>query len=107
MGFWWKFKQKEDYTVYCQLEEKKFCFKVNVEDKGMRTSLRNSLLDKLIVTSLKSKINIIKPKRFGNGRYMTIAILEENYWKINKEEIVDIAQTIKNIKRIDFLLDLI
>lgn len=95
------------YPVYLQTEEYKLCFKISTDPKEpvvmpenvTRSGIRNKL-SKLIIKSAKEKgINSIKrPPRFGNGKYMTVAIVECENWLGNKEEVINKGQVLSNLK---------
>lgn len=57
-----------------QLEEGRLCFKIHVADKDRRKELRDKWSKGLIERSHNYSFNVEKP-RFGNGRYMTVAVV--------------------------------
>jgi len=118
-GFWnavlnWNYW--DIYPVYLQTEEYKLCFKISADpeevempDNVTRGEIRNEISD-LILSSAKDKgLNIIRrPDRFGSGKYMTVAVVDNENWlgdreeKINKEKVAERLLNYKN-----FLLDTI
>ena len=59
-----------------QLEEGRLCFKIHVADKDRRKELRDKWSKALIERSHNYSFNVEKP-RFGNGRYMTVAVVRD------------------------------
>ncbi len=105
MGFWWFRVEIEYGKVYLQIEENRFCFKVSVKEKNKRSEIRNKIHNTIIGISKKLNIDVIKPSKFGNGHYMTVAILKDEYRITNSENIIDMEKTIENIKTISKILD--
>jgi len=106
-GFWnavlnWDYW--DIYPVYLQTEEYKLCFKISTDpeepvvmpENVTRSGIRNKL-SRLILKSAKEKgfSTIRRPDRFGNGKYMTVAIVDAENWlgdkeeKINKERVAE------------------
>jgi PD-(D/E)XK nuclease superfamily len=100
-GFWnavlnWNYW--DIYPAYLQIEEFKLCFKVSTdpeEDIEMpenvsRSEIRNKLSDIILNYALQNGITTIKrPAKFGNGNYMTIAVVDSENWLGSKDEKVD------------------
>lgn len=101
-GFWyccfswldWKYNS----TVYIQLEQDKarLCFKVKIDEDNKAHSgskVRNELY-KIIISEAKKHnyLEIKKPNKFGSGKYMTFAIIEQPHWfgdiRLNKEDVL-------------------
>lgn len=106
-GFWnavlnWDYW--DIYPVYLQTEEYKLCFKISTDpeepvvmpENVTRSEIRN-ILSRLILNSAKEKgfSTIRRPDQFGNGKYMTVAIVDVENWlgdreeKINKEQVAE------------------
>lgn len=119
-GFWnavlnWDYW--DIYPVYIQTEEYKLCFKISTDpdepvvmpENETRGSIRNKL-SSIILNAAKEKgiSTIRRPNRFGNGKYMTVAVVDAENWlgdrneKINKEKVVERLLSYKN-----FLLETI
>ena len=119
-GFWnavlnWNYW--DIYPVYIQTEEYKLCFKISTDpdepvvmpENETRGSIRNKL-SRLILNSAKEKgiSTIRRPNRFGNGKYMSVAVVDAENWlgdkneKINKKKVVERLLSYKN-----FLLETI
>lgn len=103
-GFWWYWYGNRYCEQYLQLEENKLCFKIKVSNKNHRYSLRNKWCDKIIATSQKFNVSIIKPARFGSGNFMTVAIFENDYRVFNNDKL-NLSKTLRNIKIAMKILD--
>lgn len=93
------------YPAYLQTEQYKLCFKistdpleVNLPKNTNRGQVRNSLSD-LILQSAKEKniSTILRPVRFGNGKYMTVAVVESKNWLGNEDKKVNKEKVLKNL----------
>lgn len=105
LGFWWHQVFDGKCIQYLQLEEDKLCFKIDVEKHEERAELRNFWYDKIKEKSQNFGLTIKRPKRFGNGQYMTVAILDQEYRVVNCNQILDIEETIKILNESAKLLD--
>ncbi|MDO4230333.1 MAG: PD-(D/E)XK nuclease family protein, partial [Capnocytophaga sp.] len=76
-------KKWNGYTIYPQLEQDKFCFKIEVGKKEEQSKVRNEFyryfMNKLKESNDES-LKIKKPQRFGTGTYMTVALVEKQDW---------------------------
>ena len=115
-GFWnlvlnWDYW--DIYPVYLQIEEGKMCFKVSTHpddavvlpEGETRSNIRNKL-SHLIIDSSKTHgyLEISRPGRFGNGRYMTLAIIDSKNWLANDDELIDKENVLAKITLyLDFL----
>ena len=114
-GFWnailnWEYWG--DYPVYIQLEEGKLCFKLSTDpddidlpDNFDRTNTRNELYNLIIEKATALGLNEIrKPDRFGNGKYMTVAIVDKENWLANEKGFVNAQKVVENLtKYLNFL----
>jgi hypothetical protein len=109
-GFWnailnWEYW--DIYPVYIQIEQGKLCFKISTDpdevempENMLRGDVRNKLHN-LILSKAKelSLPNIRRPDRFGNGKSMTVAIVDKENWlgadnsKIKKETVINLLTT--------------
>jgi hypothetical protein len=104
------------YPAYLQTEQYKLCFKLSTDPKELnlpentsRKNVRDSL-SHLILNSAKEKniTTIKRPARFGNGKYMTVAIVEPKDWLGNKDEKVNKEKVLENLNFYkNFLLEII
>ena len=118
-GFWnasLNWDSWDIYPTYIQLEEGKLCFKISTDSADVklpenvsRSEIRNKLHNLIIKKAKEQGLNDIKkPTRFGNGKYMTAAIVERHTWlgvKDSKIEIEKVVENLKNYRR--FLRDII
>lgn len=74
-----------------QLEEGRLCFKIHVADKDRRKELRDKWSQALIEQSHDYSFNVEK-SRFGNGRYMTVAVVRD-YRMADVKGRIDISGT--------------
>lgn len=99
MGFWWSNKSRLGCNHYLQLEEKKFCIKISVDEKSKYSYFRSKSYRYYNIkqTQEEFNINLLKPKKFGAGKHMTI--LQGNYIEIDILGFIKIDDTIKNLRR--------
>lgn len=109
-GFWnallsWTTLGK--YPTYLQLEERKLCFKISThiadlaepmtENRGV---VRNNISHVILEKAKEIGYNEIKkPSRFGDGVWMTVAVVESEYWLGNPDELVDITKVVENLNK--------
>ena len=103
-GFWWNFKGDDNCKVYLQLENQKMCFKIWVKNLSDRVFLRAKWHQLIINRSNEFGLNLIKPKRFGNGTFMTVCELNDDF-RITKNGIIDFNATLKIIKKAEKLIE--
>lgn len=107
-GFWnavlnWDYLGQ--YPIYIQLEEGKLCFKVSTDPDEVdlpenltRTDIRNQVHSLLINNAKEFGLqHIRRPDRFGNGNYMTVAIVDRQNWLGADMEIIDKETIIKKL----------
>jgi hypothetical protein len=105
LGIWWHFLEWEDYYIYLQIEQGNLCFKIG-EVYEERRKIRNEWHDILMKkTHKQNKNEIIKPNRFGNGTYMTVAIVERKHWLGNDNEIIQKEKVIEKLKEYERFLN--
>ena len=105
MGFWWYSVAIGQYEIKMQIEQGKFCFKVTVEEKSKRREIRNKMYHEIMKISKELKIDVIKPTRFGNGLYMTVAILNSDFRITDENSIINLEKTVRNIRNIEQILN--
>lgn len=93
------------YPAYLQLEQGKLCFKISTDPNEVdmsedltRAEIRNQLHD-LISTKAKEFgfQHIRRPDRFGNGNYMTVAIVDRENWLGADNDLLDKETVIKSL----------
>lgn len=110
LGFWWGFEGTEECKQYMQIESKynkytqqyesRLCVKIKVQNKEKRKQYRKECFTSLLQKNTKFK----KPDRFGNGTYMTIGILNDDFRIINDCGVLDIEETVKNLKNLQSII---
>lgn len=102
MAFNWCWHQYQDCRMYVQLEEKSLCVKIRVENKEQRKTLRTFWSNQIIKNTKKRSIKMNKPKRFGNGNYMTVCVLD-NYRVFDGEKL-EFAKTLAVLQQIESMM---
>ena len=116
-GFWnallsWTYLGK--YPTYLQLEERKLCFKISTHiddlDEPMsenRGAVRNNISQVILEKAKEIGYDEIKkPSRFGDGVWMTVAVVESEYWLGKQNDFVDITKVVEILtKYLTFMKD--
>ncbi len=102
LGFWFSWHQ----NAYLQLEQEKFCFKIEVDDREQQSSERQQWHEAILSAGTAAGFNLRKPDRFGLGSYMTVCVLNEEYRK-TKDGVLDFEATIELIGRISAMLKMV
>lgn len=102
LGLWWNFISNDEINMYLQFEESKLCIKIEYDGDEDRASIRWKYYSKLMDCAKQANINVVKPVRFGNGTYMTIAI-------VPKEEIfgtnpINMSLLVEKLKKLEKLI---
>ena len=105
LGFWWHFKVTEEFQLYLQIEQEKFCFKIWVDDPEQRRYLREYWYHQVVSRCLAHGLKARRPNRFGNGEYMTVAILDQEYRVIGDNGFIDMSGTLKIIHSAQRVMD--
>lgn len=104
-ALWWNEQEDNNCKQYLQLEEGRLCFKIHVADKDRRKVLRDKWSKALIEQSHEYSFNVEKP-RFGNGRYMTVAVVRD-YRVGDGKGRIDIPGTIGVLGEVEKFLKMI
>lgn len=105
LGFWWGTRDAGNCDVYLQLEQKRFCFKISVDEPELRSKLRNDWYRRIAENCPNHGITARRPDRFGNGQYMTVAIFKDEYRATKADGTLDMEGTIQNLKSAEMVLD--
>ena len=111
LGFFWCFYNWKGYEVKLQIEQGKLCqgklcFKIGSVKKENRKQVTNEWYNIVNQKSLeKGKKEIKRPKRFGSGFYITVAIVEREDWLGNDNEIINKDKVIDKLKEYEHFLD--
>lgn len=92
-------------NVYLQIEQEKLCFKVEVGDKERRSERRWYWHERVVEAGKASSLTITKPPRFGNGWYMTVAILDGDWRQAGTDGKLDLAATLAVLRQAEEVLD--
>jgi len=119
-GFWnalLNWHQWTEFPLYMQIEQGNLCFKMSThpedinieEDEFDRSEIRNKLSNIIINSAGQKGLNeIVKPSRFGHGKYMTVAIVNKQKWLGADNSFVDKNEVVNNLAKYEkFLLDTI
>ena len=103
LRFTWGWQHDDQYQcgVYLQLEETKFCFKIGDVEQQVRHSAR-AKWNQLFETQMpQHDFHVDRPARFGNGTYMTVAVLRGDYRLVGPNGLLDLPNTLNRINHID------
>lgn len=117
-GVWYALFEWEywkGYPVYLQVEQGKLCFKivtdpnqVKMPENTTKAEIRNQFYHLIMEKSRNKGLNIRKPDRFGNGNYMTAAIVDRKNWFGADEEKLEKDKVVKELSNyLTFFLDAI
>ena len=115
-GFWnalLNWHQWGDFPLYMQIEQGNLCFKLSThpEDTGFEgsidhTAIRNECYHSLIAHAQKAGLSEIKkPRRFGKGKYMTVAMIEQDDWLGSQHQAVQIENAIAKLSKYESFLE--
>lgn len=114
-GFWWCRDSFEEYPIYLQLEHEqkqeqeqeiskgKLCVKVKVENEQDQKVMRKKVSEMVLKRANLLSLNMTKPKRFAKGKYMTVAILNEEYRQSNNG-VLNLNDTVALLKKAEGLI---
>ena len=103
LGFWWQFQENEECAQYLQLEKDKFCFKIRVKNEAQQKSLRKKWHKIFKEKAQDFELRLVKPKRFRNGKHMTVCVYDGDYRK-TIDGILDMSATIAQFRKAENLL---
>ena len=106
MGFWWHSFSSNGCRQYLQLEEKKLCFKIAVDEESNQKPLREKWHERVIDASRGESLQVEKPNRFGKGEHMTVAVFPKDYRATDKEGLIDIEKTLSRLRQAENVLSL-
>ena len=89
----------EGGCLYMQIEQGYLCFKVgDVYDSRRDVRTR---FHRLLMSSADSDMGLERPKRFGCGAHMTVAVIPQNKWLGPDDQLVDIEAVLKRLDRFE------
>ena len=95
------------YPAYLQIEQGKLCFKISTDpsepvvmpENTTRSEVRNKLCNLILKKSREFGFeHISRPSRFGNGNYMTVAVVKRENWLGADDAILDKETLVKILK---------
>jgi hypothetical protein len=97
LGYWWHFRTLGDFDAYLQLEQKALCWKIGPSNGGDDpTAAHRNAWHGHIMGFSEGKLR--KPRRFGSGATMTVAVHKDEYRVVNSSGAVDLAATAAALK---------
>jgi hypothetical protein len=105
-GYWWYFTYLPElsYMPYLQLEQNCLTFKIIVDNENERRSAREEAYNRVTQTAQKLGLDVNRPERMGNGKFMTIARMKDDY-RVSTSEVLDLDATLANLKRAQEVLN--
>ncbi|WP_178863498.1 PD-(D/E)XK nuclease family protein [Thiomicrorhabdus cannonii] len=111
-GFWWaERKTDEPCPIKLQVEGTaakkqqpsigKLCFKIKAIEDTLRKKLRSQWRHELERKFENSGFSVVKPQRFGNGKFMTAAILQDDFRVAKPDGTLDFDATVASLKKIE------
>ena len=89
--------------MYLQFEQGKLCFKISYEGEEDRSEVRYRNYSKLMALAKDRYPEIHRPDRFGNGMYMTIAVVDEV--DLFGDDLIDFKTLITKLKKYEALIN--
>jgi hypothetical protein len=95
------------YPLYLQTEQYKLCFKISTDPDELempegisRSQIRNEISQFILDNADEYGYSEIeRPYPFGSGKYMTVAVVNGNYWLGDIEKTIDKEIVIKNLSK--------
>ena len=97
-GFWWGWQGIQDGDLYLQLEEDSLVVKVQVMNGDLRSKVRNMWSERVLESM--SEHGFVRPKRFGHGRFMTVAQLSGDYRASGSDGLLNLDATANLLKEV-------
>ena len=106
LGFWrYYYDEASGDAVYWQAEWGKLCFKIDVENHEKWRERRWHWHERIVDAGESAGMPIVKPARFGSGKTMTVAVLEEDDWRQpDGEGRLDLKKTVEVLKKAERVL---
>lgn len=105
MGFYWCWRVIPAGRLYLQLEEQDLCVKIEVGDKAKRGQVRNIWSWKVTEAAKARGLPLRRPKRFGNGQWMTVAVWDGEYREVGEDDRIDLDATVARLRGVMALMD--
>lgn len=106
MGFWWHFLPYQGYEVYWQIEkEGKLCLKIGSVAENRKEKRNQWTILVLKQAKESGHKEIQRPQHPGNGRSMTVAVVERRDWLGADNETVDAKAVVEHLEGYARFLD--
>lgn len=86
---------------FVQLEETRLCFKIRVDDPEHYARLRWEWHQAFVQAGQRHGLPLVKPKRFGYGETMTVAILDGDYRASSRDGSIDFDATLERLRLVE------
>lgn len=105
-GYWWYFGPEGNGTArpYLQLEETKLCVKIHVPEPDRRAALRGQWHERVMRAAQDHGLPLGRPARFGNGQWMTVAVLDD-YRGAGPDGRLDLDATVRVLRQAEAVVD--
>ena len=105
LAAWWHYHEWMGEKVYLQIEEGKLCFKIETRERSNRSQVRDEWRERLFAVKAPKSLQLIRPRRMGNGTWMTGALIEQGNWLMTDAQgLLDMKATLAQIKQAERLL---
>jgi hypothetical protein len=92
------------YVPYLQLEENCLTFKIKVDNESDRRNARDEAYQRIIQASPQFGLEVNRPAKMGNGRFMTVAYAKNDY-RILYDGKIDLDATLEILKKAQDVID--
>lgn len=99
-GFWnlvLNWFDHDGVCPYMQIEQGNLCFKVG-EVYDSRKNIREQFHN-LLMSAAQSDMGLQRPGRFGNGTYMTVAVVPRQVWLGKDNQVIDIDSVLTRLAK--------
>lgn len=103
-GFWWQFAGNDSQQSYLQIEKERLCFKIFVKEASQRRVLREKWHALIVAECSRHGLRVRRPGRFGNGTYMTVAILDQEFRAVDHSGALDMDGTLNTLSMVQGVL---
>ena len=101
-GFWW---YPEGADLYLQAKQDELHFKIDAEHRETRRERRRHWHERIMEAGESAGMTVVKPARFGSGKTMTVAVLEEVDWRQpDREGRLDLEKTVEVLQKAERVL---
>lgn len=118
LGLWWYFKCHNSgdkvylQTEYSQTKEEKnrvgrkdLCFQIEVLENADQRDRRGYWHERIMGSRKSIGMDIDKPKRFGSGKHMTVAVLNGDWRVFGDDGRLDLEATVKVLENAQRVVD--